>query len=52
MINNTVTLSQTSDTIKYTAIVYAVFSTVFGSVMCCMLAKWKVERTKLKVTPI
>lgn len=50
--NHTIALSQTSDSIKYTAVVYAVFATVFGSLMCCMLARLKVERTKLKVTPI
>ena len=49
--NNTNISSNTSGVIKYTAVVYAVFATIFGGLGCYIISRWKIENPQ-KVIPV
>ena len=40
-------MNETSETIKYTVVVYVVFATVFGSIGCYLISRWKLEKSKI-----
>ena len=55
LVNNTNISSNTSSNIsgaiKYTAVVYAVFATIFGGLGCYIISRWKIENPQ-KVIPV
>lgn len=51
LVNNTNISSNTSGAIKYTAVVYAVFATIFGGFGCYIVTRWKIKNPQ-KVIPV